>query len=152
MKVVLRQEVENLGRRGDVVNVARGFARNYLLPKGLALEATPGNLKTIAMKRVAWEAHERRELEGAQAMAAKIAATPIRVVKKAGETDTLYGSVTGAEIAEQLHEKGIEIDRRKLQLDEPIKSLGKFQVPLRLHREVTAYIELEVAGEETEGE
>lgn len=152
MKVVLRQEVENLGRRGDVVNVARGFARNYLLPKGLALEATPGNLKTIEMKRVAWEAHERRELEAIQALAAKIASTPIRIAKKAGETDTLYGSVTAAEIAEQLHEQGIDIDRRKLQLNEPIKTLGRFQVPLRLHREVTAEIDLEVVGEEAEGE
>jgi len=151
MKVVLREEVENLGRRGDVVNVARGFARNYLLPKGLALEATPGNLKTIEMKRAAWEAHERRDLDAARSLAARIEASEIRIAKKAGETETLYGSVTSAEIAEQLANRGIEIDRRKLQLDEPIKTLGRFEVPVRLHREVTARVQLEVV-EETEAE
>ncbi len=147
MKVVLRQEVDNLGRRGDVVNVARGYARNYLLPKGLALEATPGNLKTIELKRKAWEVHEQRELTAAQALAARIADTPVRVTKKAGETETLYGSVTAAEIADLLRDRGIEIDRRKLRLDEPIKSLGHFEVPLRLHHEVTAKVILEVAPE-----
>ncbi len=147
MKVVLQQHVENVGDRGQVVNVARGFARNYLLPKGLALEATPGNLKVVEQRKRVSAAREAREVEDARAFAARLAATEITVAKKAGDSETLYGSVTSSEIAELLEAKGIEVDRRKIQLDEPIKALGSFSIPIRLHRQVTGEIKVTVVAE-----
>lgn len=147
MKVVLQQDVENLGDRGQVVNVARGFARNFLLPKGLALEATPGNLKVVEQRKRVWAAREARDVEEARAFAGRLAATEVTVAKKAGDSDTLYGSVTSSEIAELLEAKGIEVDRRKIQLDEPIKALGSFSVPIRLHRQVTGEIKVTVVAE-----
>ena len=147
MKVVLRQDVDNLGDRGQIVNVASGYARNYLVPKGLALPATPGNLKALEIERRSWAAKEAKEADGARALAARIAGIRLTVSKKAGENDTLYGSVTSSEIADLLESKGVEIDRRKIRLDEPIKTLGTFQVPVRLHRQVTAEIAVEVVPE-----
>ena len=147
MKVVLRQDVDNLGERGQVVNVARGYARNYLMPKGLALEATPGNLRSIALQRKAWSARDAREVDEARALGARMAAVEIIITKKAGESETLYGSVTTAEIADLLREKGFEVDRRKIQLGEPIKSLGAFRVPVKIHRQVTVEIPLQVVAE-----
>ena len=147
MKVILRDHVTNLGERGEIVNVARGYARNYLVPKGLAFEATPGNIRTIELQKKVWEAREVKVVEEAQAFADRLAAVELSVIKKAGESETLYGSVTNAEIAELLSAKGIEIDRRKIHLEEPIKSLGEFTIPVKIHPKVTAEIKLKVAPE-----
>jgi large subunit ribosomal protein L9 len=148
VKVILREDVEKLGERGQVVNVASGYARNFLLPKGLAMAATPGNLKTLELQRKIWEAKEIHEVEEARAFADRIEGEAFAVVKKAGESETLYGSVTSSEIAELLAAKGFEVDRKKIQLDEPIKKLGEFSVPLKLHRQVTAEIKLKVLPED----
>jgi large subunit ribosomal protein L9 len=147
VKVVLRQDVDNLGERGEVVNVAPGYARNYLLPKGLALQATPGNLKMIEMKRKVWAVREAKEIEDAQAFAAKLAEVELNIPKKAGESETLYGSVTTSEIADLLKEKGFEVDRRKIVIDDPIKSLGEFSVHVKLHKQVSGEIKLVVVAE-----
>ena len=147
MKVILREHVANLGERGEIVNVARGYARNYLVPKGLAFEATPGNIRTIELQKRVWEAREVKLVEEAQAFAARLAEVELSIAKKAGESETLYGSVTNAEIAELLAAEGIEIDRRKIHLDEPIKSLGEFTIPVKVHPKVTAEIKLKVAAE-----
>lgn len=147
MKVILRDHVTNLGERGEIVNVARGYARNYLVPKGLAFEATPGNIRTIELQKKVWEAREVKVVEEAQAFADRLSAVELSVTKKAGESETLYGSVTNAEIAELLSAKGIEIDRRKIHLEEPIKSVGEFTIPVKIHPKVTAEIKLKVAPE-----
>ncbi len=147
MKVVLKQDVENLGDRGQVVNVSPGFARNYLLPKGLALPATSGNLKTLELQRKVWASREVRETDQAKELAARLSRVKITVAKKAGEHDTLYGSVTPAEIAEQLEALGFKVDRRRLHLEEPIKALGTYTVPVKVHRQVTAQITVEVVPE-----
>lgn len=148
MKVILREHVDNLGERGEIVNVARGYARNYLVPKGLAFEATPGNIRTIELQKRVWEAREVKLVEEAEAFAARLAEIELSVTKKAGESETLYGSVTNAEIAELLNAEGIEIDRRKIHLEEPIKTLGEFTVPVKVHPKVTAEIKLKVVPEE----
>ena len=147
MKVVLSQDVENLGERGHIVNVAEGFARNYLLPKKLALEATPGNLRTLALHKKVWAARDTRELGEAQAFAARLGQVQLAVTKKAGEHDMLYGSVTNAEIAELLAKEGFEVDRRKIHLDQPIKTLGSHRVHVKIHRQVTAEVSLQVVAE-----
>ena len=148
MKIVLREHVDHLGDRGDVVTVAAGYARNYLIPKRMAMAATPGNMKVLASQRKVWAAKESRELSEAQAMAERIGAIELSVAKKSGETGTLYGAVTNVELAELLAVQGIEVDRRRIVLDEPIKAIGAFDVPVRLHRDVTASFKLEVAAEE----
>ncbi len=148
MKVVLNEDVEHLGYRGDIVNVAKGYARNFLLPKKLALPATPGNLKQIAHKRRAWAALEERDAAQARELAARLAEVSLSVTKKAGETETLYGSVTSSEIAGLLESKGIEIDRRKIQLKEPIKTLGSHTVTVKLHRDVQGQVRIEVVPEQ----
>ncbi len=147
MKVVLRENVEHLGERGQVVVVALGYARNYLLPKGLAMEATPGNLRALELEKRAWAAKELKELEEARAYAARLEEVRLVITKKAGESDTLYGSVTASEIAELLAAKGFEVDRRKILLDEPIKSLGTYSVPLKVHRQLTAQVAVQVVAE-----
>lgn len=148
MKVVLRDHVEHLGRRGEIVNVAPGYARNYLLPKGLALRATDGNMKQIEHQQRVWAAKEAKEVGEAQALADRIAALSLDVTKKAGESGTLYGSVTNSEIAELLAEKGIQVERRRIVLADPIKNLGTYEVPIKLHRDVVAQISLAVVGED----
>lgn len=150
MKVVLRQDVDNLGDRGQVVTVAAGFARNYLLPKGLALEATAGNLRSVELQKKVWAVRESREADEARKVAAHIAGITLTVTKKAGENDTLYGSVTTQEIADLLKAQGVDVDRRKIQLKEPIKTLGAFQVPLKIHRQVVVPVALNVVAEAAE--
>ena len=150
MKVLLREHVDDLGSRGDIVSVAAGYARNYLLPRGLATEATPGNVKMLEQQRRVWALREAKEISEAQALAEQLGRIELSATKKAGESGTLYGSVTTSEIAEMLAAKGIETDRRKIVLDEPIKSLGSFTFKLKLHREVNARITLHVVGEETD--
>ena len=147
MEVILREHVENLGQRGDVVKVASGYARNYLLPRKLALTLTDGNRKQIERERKVADMREAEERQGAEAVAARLAAVEIVIARRVGGTEALYGSVTSADIAESLAARGFEIERRKIQLADPIKQLGEFQVPIRLHREVTANVKVVVAKE-----
>jgi large subunit ribosomal protein L9 len=148
MEVILREHVENLGQRGDVVKVASGYARNYLLPRKLALTVTDGNRKQIERERKVADMREAEERQGAESVAARLAGVEIVIARRVGGTDALYGSVTSADIAESLAAKGFEIERRRIQLADPIKQLGEFQVPVRLHREVTANVKVVVAKEE----
>ena len=150
MKIVLRQDVDNLGDRGAVVNVAPGYARNFLFPKGLALEATPGNLRSVELQKKVWAVREHRESEDARKLAAHISGIKITVTKKAGEHDTLYGSVTTQEISDLLKAQGVDVDRRKIQLKEPIKALGTFEVTVRVHRQVVAPVSVQVVAEAAE--
>jgi large subunit ribosomal protein L9 len=151
MEVILREHVENLGKRGDIVKVADGYARNYLLPRKLALPATVGNRKHVDRERAKYEAKEAEEKGVAAGLAQRLEGLEIVVARRVGETDVLYGSVTAADIADALHEKGFDVDRRKLALAEPLKRLGEFDVPLKLHREVAATLKVKVVAE-TEGE
>ncbi len=147
IEVILKEDVEHLGHRGDVVRVAPGFARNYLLPRKLALAVTAGNKRQIEhMKKVA-AIRAAEEKAVAEQLAARVAAVVCVIARRVGETETLYGSVTSADIAEVLAAQGIEVDRRRIQLPEPIKTLGDHQVPIRLHRDVTAAITVQVVKE-----
>lgn len=150
MKIVLREDVDKLGDRGQVVNVAPGYARNFLFPKSLAFPATPGNMRQIELRKKVWVVREAKETEDANKLAARIGELSISIAKKVGEHDALYGSVTSQEIAELLKAKGIEVDRRKIQLVEPIRALGKFNVPIKIHRQVVASISVEVVPEAAE--
>ena len=147
MEVILREHVDNLGRRGEVVKVADGYARNYLLPRKLALLVTAGNKKQIERERAKFEAKESEERKVAEALRDRLTNLDIVIARKVGETEALYGSVTSADIAEALAAKGFEIDRRKLQLADPIKQVGEFEIPLRLHRDVAAQIKIKVVAE-----
>jgi large subunit ribosomal protein L9 len=147
MEVILRDHVEHVGRRGEVVKVADGYARNYLLPQKLALPATPGNLKQVARERVKLDAVEAEEKGAAEALAAKMAGIECVITRKVGETGALYGSVTTADIAEVLARQKFDIDKRKIGLREPIKKLGEYTVPVRLHREVIVNLPVKVAAE-----
>lgn len=147
MEVILREHIEKLGRRGEIVKVANGYARNYLLPRKLALLATPGNKVQVERQRAKFEASEAEDRAAAQRVADRLAALDVVLSRRVGETEALYGSVTAADIAEALAAKGFELDRRKLQLDEAIKRLGDFEVPVKLHREVTAVVKVRVVAE-----
>jgi large subunit ribosomal protein L9 len=148
MEVILRDHVEHLGRRGEIVKVADGYARNYLLPRKLALPATEANRKRIERERKLLEAREAEERQAAEAIASRITALELTVPRKVGENDQLYGSVTNADIAELLAEKGFDIDRRKILLPDPIKTLGETTVPVKLHRDVTAHLHITVTRAE----
>jgi large subunit ribosomal protein L9 len=139
--------VDNLGKRGEIVKVADGYARNYLRPRKLALPATAGNRKHVDRERKIMEAREAEEKGMAEAIAARLLAIEISIARRVGETDQLYGSVTSADIADLLKSKGFEIDRRKLILPEPIKAIGDYDVPLKLHREVTVSLKVRVVKE-----
>src|SRR6185369_13307637 len=147
MEVILRDHVEKLGRRGEIVKVSDGYARNYLLPRKLALPATEGNKKHVERERRIMETREAEEKSQAEAIAARLASVTITISRRVGETEQLYGSVTAGDIAEFLKAKGFEIDRRKLILPEPIKTLGTHNVPLKLHREVTVPLVVKVVKE-----
>src|SRR5262245_13355642 len=147
MEVILRDHVENVGKRGEVVKVADGYARNYLLPRKLALVATPGNLKQVERERVKLDFKEAQEKTSAEAIAARMGMIEIVISRKVGETEALYGSVTSADIAEALAKKGFDIDKRKIGLREPIKKLGDVTVPVKLHREVVVQMPIRVVGE-----
>ena len=147
MEVILRDHVENLGQRGEIVKVADGYARNYLLPRNLALPATDSNRKRIDRERKVNETREAEERSAAEALAARLASLDIAIGRKVGENDQLYGSVTNADIAEVLAGKGFEIDRRKILLADPLKSIGDVQVPVKLHRDVTAQVRVRVVKE-----
>lgn len=147
MKIILREHVEHLGDRGDEVNVAAGYARNFLLPKGLAYPAGAGSAKQIADQRRAWTVREERTDLAAKQLSAQLSALELTVRRRAGDRGTLYGSVTNADIAELFAEAGHTLDRRKIQLKEPIKSLGTFDLEIKLHRSVTAKVSLVVLTE-----
>jgi large subunit ribosomal protein L9 len=147
MEVILREHIDNLGRRGEIVKVADGYARNYLLPRKLALLATDGNKKVIERERVKFDAKEAEEKKVAEAVAERINNVEVEIRRKVGETEALYGSVTTADIAEALHAKGLDVDKRKVGLHEPIKKLGEYDVPVRLHRDVTAHVKVRVVAE-----
>ncbi len=148
MEIILREDIERLGSRGQVVKVADGYARNYLLPKRLAVPATEANKKIVEQER---QAHLRREakLKGeAEDLAKLMTGVAVTIAQKAGENDQLFGSVTAKDIAEALEGQNYTIDRRKIHLDQPIKQLGEFKVPVHLHRDVTAEITVNVVKEE----
>jgi large subunit ribosomal protein L9 len=148
MDVILREDVEKLGTRGQLVKVAPGYARNFLLPNKMAVAATESNKKIVEQER---QAHLRREakVEGeAKDLGKMLGTVAITISQKAGENDQLFGSVTSKDIAEALEKQGYTIERRKIVLDEPIKTLGEFKVPVRLHREVTAEITVHVVKED----
>jgi large subunit ribosomal protein L9 len=147
MEVILREHVDNLGDRGEVVKVADGYARNYLLPRKLALPATEGNKKHVERERKIVESREAEEKGQAEAIASRLNAIDIIIARRTGETEQLYGSVTSSDIADFLKTKGFEIDRRKLILPEPIKLIGEHTVPLKLHREVTVPLKVQVVKE-----
>ncbi len=148
MKIVLRSDVANLGRKGDLVDVADGYARNYLVPRGLAIQATRGITRQADAMRRSRQIRDTREREGAEGTARQLAAQRIEIVARAGEGGRLFGSVTAADVAEAVEaQTGVHIDRRRLHLGEPIKSLGVHEVPLRLHAEVEVPITVEVVAQ-----
>jgi large subunit ribosomal protein L9 len=148
MEVILKEDIEKLGHRGDVVKVAEGYGRNFLLPKKLAIEATKGNKNVIEAMKAAAVRRSATEKSEAEILAKQLENVALEFSRKTGEKDHLFGSVTSADIAEAINAKGFDIDRRKIQLDEPIKSLGEFDVPVKLHREVTARVKVTVNKEE----
>jgi large subunit ribosomal protein L9 len=148
MKVVLRSDVEKLGEKGDIVDVADGYARNYLVPRGLAMRATKGVVDQAAAMRRSRDAKTARDREGAQALAAQLTANRVQVTARAGEGGRLFGSVTNADIAAAIAaQTGVTVDRRSLQLDEPIKELGAFELSAKLHADVTVTIGVDVVAE-----
>jgi large subunit ribosomal protein L9 len=147
MRLILRTDIEQLGKRGEVVKVAPGYGRNYLLPKGLAYEFSEANVGRVNKERKVLEVKQQKEKQEAEDLARRIGGVSCTIVKKVGESDTLYGSVTNADVADSLHKEGFAIDKRKILLEEPIKTLGIFTVPIRLHPEVTAELKVWVVKE-----
>jgi large subunit ribosomal protein L9 len=141
-KLILLEDVEDLGRAGDTVTVAPGHARNYLLPKGLAAKVTPGALRQLAARSERIAAKRKLDLEAAQALAAKVAEMEVTIPMQAGDDDRLFGSVTAHLIAEEMGRQGLAIESRRIRLEEPIKALGEFAVEIRLHAEVIATVKL----------
>ncbi len=151
MKVILKQDVEKLGKTGDVVRVAPGYGRNFLIPQRLAVEATPGNLKVMELERQAAARRDQKDKAAASLVARDLVKLVVTIRRKAGEGGTLYGSVTSIDIADFLITHKIDIDKRKIQLEDPIKAIGEYEVPVRLHREVTVPIKV-IVDAEPEGE
>ncbi len=148
MEIILREDIEKLGTRGDVVKVAAGYARNYLLPRKLAVAATGSNKKIVEQERQAHLRREAKAAEEATQLGQLLTALTVTILRKAGENDHLFGSVTAADIGDALAAQKFTVDRRKIQLEEPIRTLGDFKVPVKLHREVTVEISLQVKREE----
>ena len=146
-KILLRQDVDDLGARGEIVRVRAGYARNYLLPRKLALLATDGNRKQIERERATFDAKDADAKKVAEALGERMGGVQIVIARKVGETEALYGSVTSADVAEALAAKGFDIDRRNVQLAEPIKKLGDFEVPVKLQSDVVATVKVKVAAE-----
>ena len=146
IEVILKEHVENLGQRGEIVKVADGYARNFLFPRKLALAVTAENKRQIERERAKAEARDAEEAQIAQALASRLEAIEIAIARRVGENDTLYGSVTSADIAEALAARELSVDRRKIQLPEPLKSLGDHVVPVKLHRDVTADVKVKVVA------
>jgi len=149
MEVILKEDVNNLGHRGDVVKVADGYGRNFLLPKKLAMEATATNRKQIEDMKASAIRKSAKEKSEAEALVSQLNNVALAFERKVGEHDQLFGSVTSADVAHALEQKGFNIDRRKVHLEEPLKQLGEFHIPVRLHREVTAHVAVTVKADET---
>jgi large subunit ribosomal protein L9 len=147
MELLLKEDVESLGVRGELVKVRAGYGRNYLLPRGLAVQATPSNIKQIEMQRKALLKREASERAAATGQAELLKDVTLEFARKVGEHGILYGSVTSMDVAESLAAKGYEIDRKRIQLKDPIKETGEYDVPIRLHREVTTNIKVVVKSE-----
>jgi large subunit ribosomal protein L9 len=147
MEVILKEDVNNLGHRGDVVKVADGYGRNFLLPKKLAMEANSANKAVIEQMKSSAVRRSAKEKTEAEALVVQLNAVALVFERKVGDHDHLFGSVTSADIAQQLEAKGFTIDRRKVQLEEPLKQVGEFHVPVKLHREVTAHVAVTVKGD-----
>ncbi len=147
MRLILRTDVEALGKRGEVVMVAPGYGRNFLLPQGLAYPFSESNIKRVEKERRTLQVKQVKEQQEAEALARRIGAVSCTIVKKVGESDTLYGSVTSADIAEALAKEGFSVDKRKIYLEEPIKALGIYTVPIRLHPAVTGDLKVWVVKE-----
>jgi large subunit ribosomal protein L9 len=148
MQIILQEDVEKLGTRGQLVDVAEGYARNFLLPRKLGLEATPGNMKRLERMRTAFAKKTADEKESAQKLAELLAGVSLTISRKAGDNDQLFGSVTSGDIAEALAAQGYEIEKRKIALADPIKLVGEYEIPVKLHREVSANVKLAVKKEE----
>lgn len=146
-KVLLREDVDDLGARGEIVRVRAGYARNYLLPRNLAVEASTGNVKGIEQERAALLKKEAKERATAESQSQQMSSLVLEFRRKAGEQGALYGSVTSMDLAEALKERGYEIDRHRIHLREPLKRLGEYTVPVRLHREVTIELQVKVVAE-----
>lgn len=147
MEVILREHVDNLGRRGDVVRVADGYARNYLLPRKLALMVTEANRRQIERERKLADLRDAEEKQQAEALAERLGQLDIEIARRVGENNTLYGSVTSADIAHALEAKGFQVEKRKIVLPEPLKAIGETTVPVRIHREVSAQVKVKVVPE-----
>jgi large subunit ribosomal protein L9 len=150
MEVILKEDVPKLGSRGDVVKVAEGYGRNYLLPKKLAIEATAGNKNVIEQMKAAAIRRAQKDKSEAEALAQQLASVTLSFTRRAGEHDQLFGSVTSSDIATELEKKGFNIDRRKIVLDEPLKTIGEFPVQIRLFKEVAGTIKVQVGKEASE--
>jgi large subunit ribosomal protein L9 len=144
IEVILKDHVEHLGSRGEIVKVADGYARNYLLPRKLALAVTEENKRQVERERAKAEAREAEERELAEALARRLEALDLSIARRVGEAETLYGSVTSADIAEALQGKDFTVDRRKIQLPDPLKTIGEHTIPIKLHRDVTAQLKVKV--------
>jgi large subunit ribosomal protein L9 len=144
IEVILKEHVEHLGRRGEVVKVTDGYARNYLFPRKLALAVTTENKRQIDRERARAEAHEAEERQEAEAIRTRVEALDVAIARRVGEQETLYGSVTSSDLAEALSERGLPIDRRRIQLTDPLKTLGDHEVAVKLHREVTARLRVKI--------
>lgn len=147
MRIVLREDIDKLGRRGEVVDVAAGYARNFLLPKGKALAATEGNLKVVERERRRYVLTQAKEREEAAAVARRLAGISCTIVRKVGENEQLYGSVTSADIADYLAKEGVVIDKRRILLEEPLKALGIYTVPVKVHADVMGEVRVWVVKE-----
>jgi large subunit ribosomal protein L9 len=150
MKVILIDEIRGLGTRGDIVTVKDGYARNFLIPKKLAREATAGNLKSIEQEKKKWSLLAAQEREQAQKAADSVKGVKVTIQKRVGDTGQLFGSVTANEIADALVAKGVQVEKRRIELDHPIKTLGVHDVEVRLHKDVTAHIQVEVVPQGVE--
>jgi large subunit ribosomal protein L9 len=148
MKIILTTDLPHVGRAGQTVDVANGYGRNYLLPRGLAVAATPGNERSLAQRQQAKSVRDARNKAEAEALASQLQSLSLRIAKKTGEGDRLYGSVTSMDIAQLLKDQGVVLDRRRIVLDSPLKSLGSHKVPIRLHSEVVAEVDVAVTREE----
>ncbi len=147
MEVILKEDVNNLGHRGDVVKVAEGYGRNFLLPKKLAIEANAGNRAVIEQMKQSAVRKSAKEKESAEILVAQLNLVELIFTRKVGENDHLFGSVTSSEIAHEIEAKGFAIDRRKISLEEPLRQLGEFHIPVKLHREVTAHVKVTVKSD-----
>jgi large subunit ribosomal protein L9 len=152
MEVILKEDVNKLGHRGDVVKVADGYGRNYLLPEKLAIEANAANKAVIEQMKASAVRKSVKEKAGAEQLATQLSEVELVFERKVGENEHLFGSVTSGDIAHALEAKGYTIDRRKIALDEPLKSLGEYHVPVKLHREVTSHVKVTVKGDQQEDE